>query len=292
MNDLAIIILNYNSEKDTIRLIADLINEKVKSSSIFLIDNFSNNRFEIGKNIRKFNINFIQSKKNGGYAYGNNLGIKEAVKKGFHYFLLLNPDIIITNRVVENLYKALVLNSKIGVVGPRICYKEQPNLIYSDGGIINDKNSFLTSHINYRIKIEESVNDDEKGIDFINGSAVMFKKEILDKIGYLNEKFFMYYEETAWCMEIREKGFKLSVLKDSVVYHESSNNGALYRYYMFRNRFLLIKKYNINVFYKSLLKEIKLLLKYFYFYLRYNKGLPEDYLLKWKAIGYLVINKI
>jgi GT2 family glycosyltransferase len=102
----------------------------------------------------------------------------------------------------------------------------------------------------------------------------------------------MYYEETAWCWEIKEKGFELSILKDSVVYHKASDNGNLYKYYMFRNRFLLIKKYNINIFYKLLLKEIKVLLKHIYSTIRYNQSLPEDYLLKWKAIGFLIINKI
>ena len=56
----------------------------------------------------------------------------------------------------------------------------------------------------------------------------MFRKEVIDTDGYLNEKFFMYYEETAWCWEIKEKGFELSILKDSVVYHKASDNGDLY----------------------------------------------------------------
>jgi GT2 family glycosyltransferase len=79
MQDLAIIILNYNSFDDTSREVNKLLKEGCIEKSIYIVDNNSDDKDRIAEFCLQKKINYIISNKNGGYAYGNNLAIKQAI---------------------------------------------------------------------------------------------------------------------------------------------------------------------------------------------------------------------
>ena len=97
-NDLAIISLNYNSAKEIFRQVSSLREEVVPAGCFYLIDNASNDGNEVKEYCLKNGIKFIANTINGGYAQGNNIGIKKAIEDGRTTFLILNPDIEIIER--------------------------------------------------------------------------------------------------------------------------------------------------------------------------------------------------
>ncbi|SDQ85236.1 hypothetical protein SAMN05421664_2844 [Chryseobacterium soldanellicola] len=251
MKDLAIIILNYNSFEDTSREVNALLSQNCPVKSIYIVDNNSGDKDKIAEFGLQKNINFIVSDTNGGYAYGNNLAIKEAIKDGKKYFLLLNPDIDIDIATIETLYKDLQKKSDIGVVGPRICYRNDKNKIYSDGGLLHPEKGFMGEHVHFNINKSDAQSQPYNyQIDYVDGSVFMFRKELLDEVGFMNEKFFMYYEESEWCLRVLKKTkWKLAVNTTVSAFNIYSEKGSFYEYYMTRNRFWLCRLYNGNIKY-------------------------------------------
>ncbi|ASK30840.1 glycosyl transferase [Chryseobacterium sp. T16E-39] len=251
MKDLAIIILNYNSFEDTSREVNSLLQQKCYNKSIYIVDNNSTDKGKIEQLGLEKNINFIISDKNGGYAYGNNLAIKQAIKDGKKFFLLLNPDIDIDVVTIEVLYNDLQRKTEIGIIGPRICYRNHKNLIYSDGGLLHPEEGFQGEHVHFNRNISDVKTDHYNyDIDYVDGSVFMFRKEVLDEIGLMNEKFFMYYEESEWCLRVlRKTQWKLVVNTNITAYNVYSEKGSFYEYYMTRNRIWLCRLYDGDIKY-------------------------------------------
>lgn len=251
MDDLAIIILNYNSFEDTQREVNSLLNEGISQQSIYVVDNHSKDRKEIEKLGLQKQINYILSDYNGGYAFGNNLAIKNAIEDGKSYFLLLNPDIEISRSTISQLYSDLKEFPDIGIIGPRICYRNIRDRIFSDGGLLfpeegfqgghtnseQDKNHVNAPHYNYNIK-------------YVDGSALMFRKEILDDVGLMNTSFFMYYEESEWCLRLlKNTKWKIAVNTQCEAFNLASDKGSFYEYYITRNRIWMCRLYDGNLKY-------------------------------------------
>ena len=249
MQDLAIIILNYNSFDDTSREVSKLLDEGCVEKSIYIVDNNSDDKDRITEFSLQNKINYIISNKNGGYAYGNNLAIRQAISDGKKYFLLLNPDIDISISSIECLYNDLQNQPEVGVIGPRICYRNNSGKIYSDGGLLFPERGFMGGHVNFNIdRSEVQMPSYNYNIDYADGSAIMSRKEVLDDIGFMNEHFFMYYEESEWCLRVKQKtNWKLAVNTTILAFNTYSDKGSFYEYYMTRNRFWLCRMYNGNI---------------------------------------------
>ncbi|RED48365.1 glycosyltransferase family 2 protein [Seonamhaeicola aphaedonensis] len=240
---LLVIILNFNSYRDTINLYR-LINDFLAfRKSILIVDNNSN---KIDQELLKKEIpskNLIINKKNKGYGSGNNIGLKKAVNESYDYALILNPDIRLEEKTILELLKELEKDSELVAVGPRICFRNQPELIYSDGGLVNASLGFRSSHLNYKKNVKDK-SLLKKTIDYINGSCLMVRISSLKNIGMFLDTFFLYYEETEWCLRAKQLGYKIKVNTNVIAYHSTSNKNGLYHFYMTRNRLLIAKRFN------------------------------------------------
>ncbi|MCJ8153625.1 glycosyltransferase family 2 protein [Chryseobacterium sp. SSA4.19] len=249
MNSLAIIILNYNSTDKIVNQVSKLIGEGIDTSSFYIVDNDStpDHQTKLKEYTTNKQLNFIQSGENSGYAKGNRLAIEKAIHDNKHYFLILNPDIEISNEVVENLYNIIKRNENLFFVGPRICDKYDREFIFSDGGKVDVDNFFEASHTNGGKKINEvEIPEFNTAIDYVNGSAIMFKKETLDLIGLMRDDFFMYFEETEWCYRLKNiPNAKQAIITTQIAYHEMSKQDTFQNFYMTRNRIFLCRLYKL-----------------------------------------------
>nr|WP_320194060.1 glycosyltransferase family 2 protein [uncultured Desulfobacter sp.] len=243
-----ILILNYNSSKDTIELYNQLQNINYRKYFILVIDN---NSTDNSKEILTQSIPLqylLLNQKNLGYAGGNNIGIKKALSDNADYVWILNPDIRVETDTLRILVEHARKKRGVAAVAPRICNRKNKYTIYSDGGILNIEKGFQTSHLN-KNKYICDVNDniESREVDYVNGSCILIDLSYLDHIGFFREDFFLYFEETEWCLRAINLGFKLESVYKTKCFHRSSSKNFRYFYYMTRNRIYLSIIANRNI---------------------------------------------
>ncbi|MCJ7792778.1 MAG: glycosyltransferase family 2 protein [Candidatus Marinimicrobia bacterium] len=216
MSNVFIVILNFNGGKNIVECLKSLKNEEVKL--VVVDNNSSDNSVEvIRKNFPKVKI--IRNNKNLGFSQGNNAGILYALERNADFIMLLNQDC-----VAKNNFLYFLLKNKSDVVGPAIEFKRGKKLYYDYGGRVNwligrtthqESTVYLNNYQNCN-----KLNLDSGNVDFISGCAMMVKRSVFEKIGLLDEKFFLYFEDVDFCLRAKKVGFRINVEPKSIVFHK------------------------------------------------------------------------
>ena len=261
-----IILLNYNNPKDTIECVESLYKIDYSNYEIIIVDNKStDNSLEIlNKELgNKKKLHIISSKKNGGFAYGNNFGIEYAKGLSPEYILLLNNDTLVCKDFLKELVESFEEDKNIGLTTGKILYNDKKDVIWYGGGEI-DWNKFYGYHYQ-GIASNENNKEQGKFITFATGCLMLIKTEVLNKIGNLPKEYFMYYEDVDFSAKLLENGYKIYYNPKALIYHKvSSATGGEESPFAVkwntRNRIIFMNKYK----YKS--NDIKFFLSKSYFY--------------------------
>lgn len=187
-------------------------------------------------------VKVIRSKKNLGFAGGNNLGIKEAKGK---YIFLINNDTLFKDFDIQALIDRLESSPKIGVVCPKIRFAWGNNPIQFTGYTPLSKITIRNQSIGFEEE-DKGQYDSPHPTPYAHGAAMMIKREVIDKVGLMPECFFLYYEELDWSMMITRAGYEIWYDPACTIYHKESQstgqNSPLRTYFITRNRLLLAKR--------------------------------------------------
>ena len=242
-----IILINYNGFKDTAECIRSLKDINYTNYKILVVDNCSTKEPE-KEDIEyiKSNCVWIDGGFNRGFSGGNNLGIKYAIENGADYLLLLNNDTTVEPDFLNLLVNTACNKNNVGLVCGKILYYADPNRIWFAGGSFNKKTAMTSHHKNDEINVDDS--DRVEEITFATGCLWLIPKTTVEKIGYMNEDFFMYSEDDDYSCRIINAGMKILYRNNSIIYHKiGRSSGGLSKttqYYMVRNGFYIIKKYS------------------------------------------------
>jgi len=186
---------------------------------------------------------YIRSKENLGFAGGNNLGIRRA--KG-DYLLFLNNDTEITAGFISTLQKELENHPDIGLLSPLILYfDDQRKIQYAGYTPMN----YLTGRNRGMGFMEEDIGQydhvtTETG--YCHGAAMICRRADLQRVGLMEEHFFLYYEELDWCEKFKRAGLKIGFTGKAKIYHKESmsvgKESLLKTFFMVRNRWLFIRR--------------------------------------------------
>ena len=184
-----------------------------------------------------------------GFAGGNNVGINKALNDNADYVLLINNDTVVKPDFLKILVSKMRFDKDIGIVAPQINYYDNPDKIWSAGGKIKKIRSsgFARGDI-----YEKDISANDRFVDFVSGCCMLIKKEVFQKVGLFDEKFFLYVEDTDFCYRVRKAGYKIFVVSSSKIFHKihkSTQNElqTIPLYYTTRNRLYLAKK-NFPIF--------------------------------------------
>lgn len=243
MKSIAIIILNWNNKVLTDVCIRSLKSQSYKNYNIFVVDNNSSDD-SLPYLRRKYkDVKIIKNESNLGYAAGNNVGIKEAIRCGYEYIYILNNDVELLPHSLELLINLLKTNKNIGVVAPITLSYFENRKSTKTRSFFGDYN-FLFGNFNfYRINGNEPIR-----AKLAVGCALLFKSEVFRKCGLFEEKYYMYMEEFDLLTRVSNYGFSLFVHPLAIVYLREGSSSRLSSfpksYYLLRNQLLFNKEHS------------------------------------------------
>jgi GT2 family glycosyltransferase len=242
------IILNTNRCKDTLDSLSSLRANTYGRHQAIILDNHSTDGSIPAIRSTFPDVQIIELSDNLGYAGNNNVGIKAALDQGADWVLVLNEDTILAPDCLEQLVEIGECDPKIGIVGPMVYHYDEPDVIQSAGGILG----------RYWESIHLAKNEPDHGqysgphqVEWISGCAILVKREVIEQVGMIDERFFLYWEETEWCLRAGKAGWRIMHVPQAKLWHkgvqrEYRPNPAVI-YYGTRNRFLMLAKHHANL---------------------------------------------
>ncbi len=158
-----------------------------------------------------FPLVLIQTGSNAGYAGGNNVGIRYALQQNADYIWLLNNDTVITRDTLAELVDFMATDNVMGLAGSVIYLADQPERLQTYGGGRLAR-LFGTDRFVYT----------RGPIDYVSGTSLFIRREVVETIGLLDETFFFYWEDTDYSTRAKKKGWKLGTADSAIVYHRFS----------------------------------------------------------------------
>lgn len=228
------VVLNWNGYDDTAKCVLSLQKAAYANLQIILVDNASTDG-SAGRLQQDFPaLPFLKLSHNGGYAAGNNAGIKLALERQADYVLVVNNDVIVEPDFLTPMVELAEKNPAAGVVTCKALLQSGNGRIYCTGGNISRLRCG-------GIPLPPHERDREGEVQFISGCILLARREVFEKAGSFDERFFMYFEDVEFSRRVNRQ-FKLIYTPRSIVYHKSGggdkwkNYTETYLYYTSRNR--------------------------------------------------------
>lgn len=171
---------------------------------------------------------------NKGYAHGINICLRKAISDGYEKFIVINNDIRLDRSFLKNARKSFYKN-KESIIGGKIYYEkgyeyhikryrdyELGKVIWYAGGKIDWAN-LITNHVGVN-EVDKGQFDKEVKTDFITGCCMLFDKNVIDRIGFMDEGYFMYFEDTDYCVRAKKQNINIVYDPSIILWHQNAQS--------------------------------------------------------------------
>jgi len=248
----AVVLVNYKKSTDTIACVKSI--EQCKDQPhIIVVDNGSTP--EVVQELRDAcsELDIIVSPVNVGFSAGNNLGIRKALKMGAQVVYILNNDTLVDPNLFFRAFRYVAGKNRIA--GGKIYYakgyefhneqKGRGDVLWYGGGYM-DWTSVIARHIGVD-EVDRGQYNKILPVEFISGCFMAVPRQVFNKIGLLDEPFFLYLEDADFCLHARAAGVEVMYHPNLIIYHCNSSStvagSPLVDYYITRNRFFIARRY-------------------------------------------------
>jgi len=241
MKDLNIVLLNYECKNDIIQAVISLIKdlENCKYDVQLTVADNSENRDGLKNEIMsKFpSVKYVDSRGNVGFGRGNNNGFKATPAR---YYFALNRDTIIpeNSRTIERLIAFMDAHPKIGCIGPKLvnldgslqysCYRfDLASILIKPLKQINfdKKYQWVKKHTD-KLIMKDFDHNETRPVDWVLGAALLVRQEVVDEIGWFDDRYFMYLEDCDWCRRMWDRGWPVYYIHDIIIKHAYARESA------------------------------------------------------------------
>lgn len=242
------VILNTNRRDETLACLASIDPDGYAPQDVIVLDNASADGSVEAIHEQHPHVETLMLSENRGYAGNNNVGILAAMEKGADWVLLLNEDVVLAPDAISKLVDVINQDRTIGIVGPMVYHHDEPDTIQSAGGMLDS--FWFASH---RAQNERDTGQfaAPQEVDWISGCAILVRREVIEEIGALDERFFYYWEETEWCVRAKLAGWKIVHVPGARIWHKGVQRdykpNPSTTYYWTRNWFLMLSKHHAPV---------------------------------------------
>jgi len=234
-NRLVVAIVNYKSADLVCRSLEKLIPQLDNTvDRVCVVDNYSQDdsveiitQFIFEHKLENI-VELIASQKNGGFSYGNNLVIRPSLNQEDEipeFLLLLNPDTLVGEKAIDELIGFMRSHPQAGIAGSRL---EDPDgtaqrSSFRFHSIFSDIESSLRfgpiSRLLSRWKVAPEIENKASKTDWVAGASMLIRSEVVKDIGLMDEDYFLYFEETDFCLQAKKKGWECWYVPSSRVIH-------------------------------------------------------------------------
>jgi len=206
------VVLNWNGWQETIPCLDALKRCKYPSLTVILVDNHSTDDSVARIRAAHPDILMLQSAKNIGFSGGNNIGMRYALAHGAEYLWLLNNDTEPSPDALSALVAKAQTDKTIGAVGSVCYYADAPSTVQIwAGGRVNLWIGYLHN---------STVPRADGWFECLNAASMLIARAAIEDVGLLDERFFMYWEDTEICLRMRKKGWRIVAAPNSRVLHK------------------------------------------------------------------------
>jgi GT2 family glycosyltransferase len=265
MKSVCVVVLNYRTWQDTVECLRSVLKDPYRPRQIVVVDNASRNESVqriagwaaaegVSLEVRpapaippgasstaegtRAEIILLESPRNGGYAAGNNVGIRYALLRHFDFILILNNDTLVGERFLEPLVRFMESHPECGAAGPlivdeqgavdRTCARRRPQLgdyFFRLGllALVPGRNRWKRRHY----YIDEYSFDVPHPVDVLSGACLLIRREALDRTGLLDERTFLYLEEFIFHERLRDTPFMSYIVPESRIVHKGGRSTRL-----------------------------------------------------------------
>lgn len=257
----ALIILHYKGEDDTKACLDSLRDSKIQNIDLSLIVVANNPSASLVSDARTVypELTLIENKENVGFAEGNNIGIRKALELQCEYIVLLNNDTLVSSDIISKLVTHANSQNSIGLISPKIYFakgyeyhkerykeNERGKVIWYGGGQIDWQNVYASHYGVDEVDIGQY--DKIRETDFATGCCMLIKRNVVEKIGFFDKKYFLYFEDVDYSIRAKKNGFRVLYFPEACLWHKNASSSdkpgsSIHMYYQTRNRLYFGYKY-------------------------------------------------
>jgi len=236
---IGVLTVTWNRKQDVLECIESVLRSAYPRLAVYVVDNASTDGSSQAIAEKYPDVHLIRSEENLGFAGGNNLGMARMLDDGADAVFLINDDAIVAEDALDCLVRGLQ-DPAVGVLAPKVLVHGEPGMIWSAGGRIDSKTG---------VSVQRRCGEPDRGqadepaeVDYAVGCAMLVRADAVRRVGFMDPRYFMYYEEADWCRRIRQAGYRILYVPRSRVRHKVAPGGRNHAaYYFSRNRLLYLK---------------------------------------------------
>ena len=234
-----IVVLNFNGHDCLLACLRSLYALQYKEKCIVVVDNGSHDGSLAAALALYPDLMYLRNEKNLGFSAGMNVGIKEALARGAQWIWLFNNDATTEPDTLDRLMTEALAHPKVGLLSPRIFTPGKAHVWFEKGRI-----DFWRMRVLHIPATAENLLCSAYESPFLTGCALLIKKEVLSRVGMLDEHFFLYYEDADLCVRARAKHYTSLVVPQALVYHqENSQKNSRKTYFLVLSGLLFFAKH-------------------------------------------------
>ncbi len=241
MGHVVVLIVNWNATEDTLACLRSVERLEYPLFSVLVVDNGSRPDTLGPLRAGLGTATLLENEANLGYAIGIKPAIEWALNRGAEYLFLLNNDTVVDPACLTALVEVAQHDASVGIVGALNLYLSKPDVIWFSGGMVDwrtgtvwDPTSEKTVHQLDGIPLLREV-------DYVAGSSLLIKTSVIREIGLMDPRYFVYYEDTEWCIRAKRRGYRVMASLNARIWHKVSGSASSFaRYFMIRNRGLFM----------------------------------------------------
>ncbi len=237
----ACVVLNTNRRDDTLECVRSLRASTYARCRVLVLDCQSTDGSVEAIREAFPDVEVVRLADNQGYAGNNNVGIELALSGGADWVFVLNEDVVVDPECMARLVDVGEASDDIGVLGPMVYHHDEPDVIQSAGGRLDRwwQGGHLAQNEPDRGAFREP-----REAPWISGCAILVRRRVIEQVGSLDARFFIYWEETEWCLRASRAGWRIVHVPRARVWHKGVQRD--YRpkpsvtYYFTRNHLLTL----------------------------------------------------